>query len=203
MFDADVFRSMGCTVKLKRDKDIMKSPVGAPTFCEAVVGKRVREASIVFAVISALCSLRFLRFRLDYTMRTTLLNSCRLALSQYDACMSFAFENIVGIRLTDLQAMQCTLPSRYAGFGPRSPFLHADAAYVASLAQTVVRASTIWAEQGAVVSSLGNPAVDRELARMPCRDTLVFPTAADDLAINYRGRIPEDRCELFPTTNQE
>eukprot|EP00973_Karenia_brevis_P069968 9727684-Karenia_brevis.AAC.1 len=88
----------------------MKSPIGPTDFCENEVSKRVNDAIKIFNAISVLpdkhCALQLLRYqtgRMDYTIRTTPLCSCRKALTRLDTAMRLGYERILGQCISDEQ----------------------------------------------------------------------------------------------------
>ena len=86
----------------------MKSLVGDTQFCEQEFGNRVDKALKIIGAIADLpdahCALYLLRYqvgRMEYTARTTPLESCRDALCRFDRGTRLAYGKIVGKHPSD------------------------------------------------------------------------------------------------------
>ena len=141
--DLDAFRRSGCSINLTSNALIMKSPIGDISFCESAVGKRVEKALRIASEIVKLpkkhCALYLLRFqdgRMGYIKRTTPLDSCKAAFSNYDVGMREALETVAGRGVSEAQWQQLTMPTRHGGIGVRKAVDTADEAYAASLLAT-------------------------------------------------------------------
>ena len=113
LVDVSRFQGLGCSVNLAQTAIVMKSPIGSDAFCNGVVGKRVDESLHILEQIARLrsththCALYLLRYqvaRMEYTKRTTPLQSCRDALHRFDGGIRHALERIWG---RDLSEQEC------------------------------------------------------------------------------------------------
>ena len=124
--------------------NLLGSPIGPPSFCEATVMKRVEKVKV------ALSNLGDLE---DSQMETALLRSClalpklsfslrscppshiKQATSAFDDAMREALSDIAGSPLPDWVWLKASLPSSRGGLNIRKASLHAPAAYVSSQVQ--------------------------------------------------------------------
>ena len=124
---------------------LLGSPIGPPSFCEEVMGKRVQK---VQDVLECLPDLQ------DSQMETTILRSClalpkvsfalrscppshlKEATSTFDHAMLDAVSDLAGGPLPNWSWKKASLPSSSGGLGVRRASLHAPAAYLGSLDQT-------------------------------------------------------------------
>ena len=132
--------------------DLLGSPVGSAAHCEASVLKRVNKVQEILTRLSDLQGSQ---------METTLLRSClalpkvahvlrtcppgfvKDALVAYDEGMRDALSDIAGSPLSDWAWLKASLPSSFGGLNIRRASLHAPAADIGSLHQTMPLVSEI------------------------------------------------------------
>ena len=192
LVDRTVFTSLGCTFNSSANVSIMKSPVGDTQFCEQEVGNRVDKALKIIRAIADLpdahCALYLLRYqvgRMEYTARTTPLESCRDALCRFDRGTRLAYGNIVGKHPSDDAWAQVSLPVRQGGLGLRSISHIAPAAYYSSRAATWQRCEAIYSSYS---MDVGDPVRNAE--------QILLNRSGDNL------NIPQLPCDEVAPTQQ-
>ncbi len=169
--DSTEFVRLGCTWNDSGNFEVLKSPVGSPSWCAAYSTKRAGQAICATSAVGALqhkhVGYYLLRAsasasRLNCLARTTPGECCIEALGDFDVAQRSAFARLTGQPLSLSQRAQATAPVRHAGLGLRSASSVADAAYVASLKQIEELAVAIWPEYALV----SNSAEERALGRL-------------------------------------
>jgi hypothetical protein len=135
------FIAEGCTVASENGVEILKSPVGAPSFCTAFCRKAGEKQAAKVKMVAQLpdphVAYYLLRWscnasRMNHLARTTPLEICRDGLRTFDAAVSSAVCHLTRHDLSDTQRSQAALPVKEAGLGLKRTEHAADAAYLGS-----------------------------------------------------------------------
>jgi hypothetical protein len=130
--------------RLRRNFDLLGSPIGDPEYCASFVSAFTEKA--VRHTLEPLSSLddpqvvhMLLRLCASFCRVVHLLRSvptilCRDAIGKFDQAVRKAFSRGVGIAFPDRAWAQICLPFSWAGFGLRAATSHSSGAYLASVA---------------------------------------------------------------------
>ena len=153
--DRGIFDALGCTWNDSGNLEVLKSPVGNPTWCAEYSKARATRALRAVTALGALPGAHVAYYlmkasagacQLTCLSRTTPPELCVEALGCFDVAEQAAFGRVTGMTLTHRQWAQATAPVRHAGLGLRQAAWTADAAYMASSKAAEARAAEIWPE---------------------------------------------------------
>ena len=124
--DLEPFRAAGCTCNETGNFEVLKSPVGAETWCHEYAGKRAGKAIKALEAVSALPDRHAAYYlmkwscnagQLNYLARTTPRDRCEPALQAFDDQMRESFMKVTGLPFDDAQWAQAMEAAKKAGLG--------------------------------------------------------------------------------------
>ncbi len=151
--DRSGFEASGCTWNEGGNLEVLKSPIGNPSWCAEYSKRRACRALMAIHALGALPGAHVAYYlmkssagacQLTYLSRTTPPELCAEALGSFELAKRAAFGRVTGLPIETGQWVQASAPTRHSGLGLRQASSVMDAAYVASSRAAETRAADIW-----------------------------------------------------------